>query len=116
VKNFSLKREPAFLWIGLLAPTVQAVSAFVLDANPDIQGAVNAAAVAVAGGLTAFLVRSEKQVPAITAALQALIALGVAFGLHATAEQQATLMVPLGMVVSLLVRDRVYAAPPAIDD
>jgi len=111
--NFN--REPALLWIGLLAPTAQAVSAFVLNADPDVQGAVNAAAVAVAGALTAFLVRSEKQVPAITAALQALIALGVAFGLHATAEQQAMLMVPLGMVVSILVRDRVYATPPSAD-
>ena len=68
----SIAREPATLWIGLVAPIVAALAAFVFAANPDLQGVINAAAVAVAGAITAFLVRSDNLLPAITGAIQAL--------------------------------------------
>lgn len=110
-----ISREPALLWIGLLAPIVQAVAAFAFDTDPATQGIINAAAVAVAGAVTAFLVRADNLVPAITGAIQALFALAVAFGAGWTSEQQAALMVPLGLVVSILVRDRVVAPAPPVE-
>lgn len=109
----SLSREPATLWIGLVAPIVAALAAFVFAANPDLQGVINAAAVAVAGAITAFLVRSDNLLPAITGAIQALIAVVVAFGLEWTSAQQATLMVAMGAIAAYIVRDRVTAPVPA---
>lgn len=104
-----LSREPAMLFIGLLAPTVAALAAFLWEADPATQGVVNAAAVAIAGAITAVMVRSDNQLPALTGAAQALIALVVAFGADWSSEQQAALMVPVGLVAAYLVRDRVTA-------
>lgn len=107
-----LRREPALLLIALLAPITQALAAFVWNANPTTQGIVTAAAVAVAGALTAVLVRSDQTLPAVTGAVQAMLALGVAFGLNWSAEQQALLMVPVGIIAGYIVRDRVTAPVP----
>lgn len=108
-----MKREPALLYVGLLAPVVQVLAAFVFDANPTVQGAVNAAAVAIAGAITAVLVRSDSLVPAILGAAQAVLALVLAFGVHWSSEQQAALMGLVGVVVAVVVRDRVEAPVPA---
>jgi hypothetical protein len=109
----TLKREPALFWIGLVAPIVQALAAFLLVDNPETQGVVNAAAVAVAGALVAFLVKADNLVPALTGAAQAVLAVGIAFGLDWTPEQQVALLVPVGMVAAYVVRDRVVAPVPA---
>lgn len=112
--KFSPAREPALLYVGLLAPVIQAVAAFVFDATPGVQGAVNAVAVALAGAITAALVRADNLVPAITGAFQAVIALVLAFGVDWSAEQQAGLMIAIGAIVAVVVRDRVVApVPPA---
>jgi hypothetical protein len=105
----TIRREPALLYVGLLAPLVQALAAFVFDADPTVQGAVNAVAVALAGAATAAIVRSDKLVPAITGAFQAIVALVLAFGVDWSAEQQAGLMIAVGAVVAVVVRDRVTA-------
>lgn len=112
----TVKREPALLYISLLAPIVQALVAFLFVDDPATQGVVNAAAVAVAGAITAFLVKADNLLPALTGAAQALIALLIAFGLDWSAEQQAALMVPIGIVAGYIVRDRVVApvAAPSV--
>lgn len=110
---FSPAREPSLLLIGLLAPVVAALSAFVFAASPDTQGAVNAVSVALAGVLTAFLVKSDNLLPAVTGLGQAVIALVLAFGIHLTADQQATAIIALGAVAAYVVRDRVAAPVPA---
>lgn len=109
----SLSREPALIWLGLIAPIVQGLAAFVFAANPTVQGAVNAVAVAVAGAITALLVKSDNLLPAITGALQAVIALVLAFGINWSSDQQASLMIALGAIAAFLVRDRVTAPVPA---
>lgn len=109
----TIRREPALFWVGLVAPTVQALVAFLLVSDPAVQALVNAAAAALAGAVTAFLVRADNLVPAITGAAQALIALVVGLGLDWSPGQQALLMVPIGMVAAYLVRDRVEAPVPA---
>lgn len=108
-----LSREPALFLISLLAPIVQTVAAFAFVDNGEVQGVVNAAAVAVAGALTAAVVRSDKLVPAITGAVTAVLAVAVAFGLDWTPEQQALLVVPITMIAGYVVRDRVEAPVPA---
>lgn len=109
----SIRREPALLYISLLAPIVQAVAAFWFVDDPTTQALLNAAAVAVAGAITAFLVRADNLLPAITGAAQAVIALFVGLGLDWSAEQQAALMVPIGIIAGYVVRDRVVAPVPA---
>lgn len=109
----SLNREPALLWIGLVAPIVAALAAFVFDADPELQGIVTAAAVAIAGAITAFLVRSDNLVPAITGAFQAVLAVVLAFGVDWSSAQQATLMMAVSAIVAVIVRDRVTAPEPA---
>lgn len=113
MRDFRLQREPALLLISLIAPTVAALAAFAFAAEPDTQGVINAAAVAVAGVLTAAVVRSDNLVPLITGAVQALLALAVAFGAHMTAEQQALIIVPVGIVAGYVVRRLVTAPIPA---
>lgn len=113
--NLQLKREPALLYIGLLAPLVQALSAFLFDVNPAVQGAVNALAVALAAAITTYLVRGEDLVPAIVGAFQALIALVLAFGVDWSGDQQASLMIAISAIAAIVVRDRVVApAPPVV--
>jgi len=109
----TLRREPALLWIGAFAPIVAALAAFVFAADPITQGIVNAAAVAIAGAVTAFLVKSDNLLPLITGAIQAVIAAIVAFGAHWDSSQQAMLTVALGVIASIVVRDRVSAPVPA---
>lgn len=109
-----IQREPALFLIGLVPPLVAAVAAYLFETNPTTQGVINAAAVAVAGAITAVLVRSDNLVPIITGAVQALLALGVAFGLHATAEQQALILAPVALVAGYLVRQNVTAPVPEV--
>jgi hypothetical protein len=108
-----INREPAVFWVSLIAPTVAALSAFLWVNDAALQGWVNAAAVAVAGAITAVMVKSDNQLPAITGAVQALIALVVGLGVGWTPEQQALLMVPVGIIAGYVVRDRVTAPVPA---
>lgn len=108
-----IAREPALLWMGLVAPIVQAVTAFLLDANPALQGAVNALAAALAGAIVAAVVRSDGQVAAITGVVQAIFALILAFGVPITSEQQSLVMTAVGLIAAVLVRDRVVAPVPA---
>ena len=110
-----LSREPALLWIGLLAPVVQALAAFVFDADPQLQGAVNALAVALAAAVTAALVRADNLVPMIAGAFQAVLALILALGVELSSEQQAAVMVAVGAIAAVVVRDRVVAPVPAVD-
>lgn len=108
-----IRREPALLWIGVVAPIVAAISAFVFVADPTMQATVNAVAAATAGVLTAFLVKSDNLMPAITGLIQAVIVLCVGLGAGWDTTQQGLLAVALGLVASILVRDRVSAPVPA---
>jgi hypothetical protein len=106
-------REPA-LWLATFAALVQFLSAQVLDLSVGQQGALNAVAVAVVGAVTAWRVSAEKGVPALVGVLQALLALGLAFGLDMSSEAQSTLMALVTALASLWVRTQVVApVPPA---
>jgi hypothetical protein len=111
--NKILGREPA-LWLATVAALIQFLSAQVLDLTPGQQGALNAVAVAVVGAITAWRVSAEKGVPALVGVLQALLALGLAFGLDMTAEAQSTLMALVTALASLWVRTQVVAPEPPV--
>jgi hypothetical protein len=114
IVNLQLKREPALLYIGLVAPIIQALAAFLFDVNPEVQGAINALAVALAAAVTSFLVRAEDLVPAIVGAFQAVVALVLAFGVDWSGDQQASLMIAISAIAAVVVRDRVVAPAPAV--
>lgn len=102
-------REPALLILGLISAGVQMVSAFVFPLTVDQQGVLNACAVAIAGVITAVMVRSDQLAPALLGAVQAIIALGLAFGLQLAPEQQSVLMTFAAAVVAMFIRTQVTA-------
>ncbi len=89
------------------------LAAFVFAATPETGTIVNAAALAIAGAITAFVVRSDNLLPAIVGAITAVVSVGAALGLNLDAAQQASLVVALGAIAAVIVRDRVTAAAPA---
>lgn len=101
-----LGREPA-LWLGLIAAGIQLVAYFVFPLTEAQQGVLNAVAVAVFGAITAFMVSSEQGVPALLGVLQALIALGLAFGLKIDPGAQAAIMAFATTVASVITRQLV---------
>jgi hypothetical protein len=106
-----IQREPAVL-LTLVATGVRFLSAFVFHLSDTQQGWINAAAAAAAGLVVAVWVRREGQLPAILGFVSALLALGVAFGLHLDAEHQAVIMSFVGGVVALFIRTQVVAPVP----
>lgn len=104
-----IKREPALLYIGLLAPFAQLLTLFFTDLSLGWHTVLMAAIPAVAGLLTAWAVRAESLVPALTGLAQAVIACVIAFGFVMTTDQQSALMAFIGLALSVVVRDRVVA-------
>lgn len=108
-----LSRDPA-LYLTLFATMVRLAAAFFLHLSIDQQAVLNAAATAVAGLIVAFWVARDGQVAAILGVAQALLALGVGFGLHVSAENQAVIMSFVGALVAAFVRTQVTAPVSAI--
>ena len=103
-----LRREPALI-LGTIAALVQMLSAFATDWSPEQQGLINAAAAAVAGLITAVMVHTDRLAPAILGAVQAVLALGLGFGLDLPADQQSVIMAFVAAVVAMFVRTQVTA-------
>lgn len=84
-------REPA-LWLGMIAAAIQLLSSLWLPLTTGQQGVLNALAVAVFGAIAAFAVSRDQGVPALLGVLKAVIAVGLAFGLHWSPELQGEVM------------------------
>lgn len=104
-------REPV-LWLSLVAIAVKVISAFLVHVSTDQQAVINAAAAAVAGLLVAFSTHDGVS-GAILGLVQAMIALGVGFGLRWTPDQQAMVMSLAATIVAMFVRTQVTAPVPA---
>ena len=104
-------REPV-LWLALVEIAVKAFCALVLHLTPDQQSVVNAVVVAGAG-LAVALSTHDGVSGAILGLVQAVIALGVGFGLHWSADQQAMVMSLASALISAFVRTQVTAPVPA---
>lgn len=93
--------EPAMLWMAVIAPLIQLVSAFVLPLNTDQQGVLNGLAAAIVGIIVAVAVDVHKALPLLTGLAQAVISVGLAFGLHLAPEAQGALLALVAAVVAL---------------
>lgn len=107
-------REPA-LWLALVASVVSVGGNLVLHWSPEQQSLVNALALAVVGLFTAWSVDRGGLGAAILGFISSALALGVGFGWHLAATDQALLMSLAAAVVAMFVRTQVVTqvAPPA---
>ncbi|MER8003013.1 hypothetical protein [Streptomyces sp. NPDC095613] len=105
-------REPSAI-LGLVAVTVQFVSAFIVEVSQDTQTAINVAAAAAVGLIVAYMV-GDGLLAALSGFAQAALALGMNLGLDWSAVRQAAAMALVTVVAQFwLVRDRVTAPVPA---
>ena len=107
--NFSAAREPALIIIGVVGPAVALLVSFIPALTPELQTGLIAAAVAIAGILTAAIVGGDKLAPAILGLAQAVVTIGLAAGLDLSPEQQAGWMTVVSLLVAGFVRTQVEA-------
>jgi hypothetical protein len=107
-----LNREPALLLIGFLAPVIQLLTLILGNFTVDQQGAVNAAAAALASVATALVVRAEGLSAVFAGAAQAVIACAISFGANLSPEIQTSIMTISGLAVAAYVRTQVTAPVP----
>ncbi len=106
-------REPA-MWLALIASGVSLLSAFVLDLTSDQQTVLNAVAVSVVGLVTAWAVARDRLLPALVGVAQAILNVGLAFGLDLNAERQAIVMSFIAtLAAAIIIRPQVTASVPA---
>jgi hypothetical protein len=103
-------RDPVW-YTNLFAAAVMGLSTFLLPLTKDQQGGLNAVALALAGAIIAWRV-SDGQLALVVNLFKALVALGLAFGLHLTQEQQLVLMTLVTAVGSGFIRTQVGAPAP----
>lgn len=106
-------REPAVLWMALVTPLIQLISALVFPLNDEQQGVLNAAAAAALGVIVAFQVSVEKALPLLAGLVQAVIAVGLAFGLELAPETQSAILATVAALVGFFVRTQVAPKVPA---
>lgn len=104
--------QPAIV-MTLVATIVRLCVAHFVSTTPTEQAWVNAVVTAAAGLIAAVWVNHNGQVPALLGFVQAVLALGVGFGFHLSADQQAAIMSIIGGAASLFVWKSVIA--PASD-
>lgn len=104
----SLNREPSLI-LGVVSSAVALLSAFFIPLTSEQQGAINAAATAILGVVLAIWVTHEKLAPVVIGLLQALIALGLSFGLHLDQIQQSVIMSFATAVAAMFTRQIVFA-------
>lgn len=103
-----LGRDP-IVWSTAVAAVVQFISAFIVHVSAEAQGSIAAVAIAVLGFIAAASLHDGTWAQAGMTVIKALIALGLAFGLKWTPEQQAEVMFLVQATLSFLVRDQVTA-------
>lgn len=106
----TLKREPQ--WIAaVIVIVVMGVSLFALHPSVDQQGAINAVVIAVTAVFVA-LTTHDGQLAAIVGLFKALIALGLAFGLHMSPAEQVEILTALTTLASMWLRTQLGAPVP----
>jgi len=100
-------REPA-LWSALAGVAIKLIAAFWLNLSTNQQSLLNAIVLA---GVGLIVARSTKdgQGAAILGFGQALLALAIGFGLGMSADNQATIMSGLGIIVAMFIRTQATA-------
>lgn len=107
MRNNELTGEPA-IYAALVTTIVQFAAAFWLPWSDAMVTGVNAAVLAAAGVVVAFMTRSVDGGGSVKAAIlgfvQAAVAAGVTFGWDATPEQTAVIMSLVGALVAVFIR------------
>lgn len=105
-------REPAIFW-AMVAAMLQGVS-LLFGFEPEVQGLVNAALVAVAGFATAAMVSVDAALPALVGLIKAVLALVIGFGIQIPDTTQVAIMAVVTAVAAFWVRAQVVAPLPAV--
>lgn len=108
-------REPALALTAFAAPFASLVLLYFTDLSPEVQAAYNAAFVAVAGAVTAWLVAREKLAASLVGAAQAIVALLAVHGAGLTAEQATAVSGLLALAAGAFVRTQVTVSEPVPD-
>lgn len=108
----NIGREPVLTAVALLAPAVQLLVAFFVH-DAGVQTTTNVVAAALAGVVSAVLLKSEKLTAAILGFAQAFLAWGITLGWDISAERQAAVMAFVGVAVAAYIRTQVVAKVPA---
>lgn len=101
-------REPALI-LAVVASSLMMISTFVYPLSSEQQGAVNAAAMALVGLITAWAVAEDGGLAMIIGLAKAVLALAISFGLHWTPEAQSVVMGFVTVIAQLFVRQNVVA-------
>lgn len=104
-------REPAVI-LAFIAVLIKTLAAFGLNVSVDQQAVINAAAAAIVGVIIAFAT-SDGLSAAVLGLTQAVLALGVGFGLDWNADQQAVVMSLVTVAIAMWTRTQVTAREPA---
>lgn len=107
-------REPALTAVTLLAPAVGLFLLLFANFDAETQAAWNAAAVAVAGLITAGIAAREKLAPTILGFTQAVLALLTVYGFGLTGEQATGVTAFVALLVGTYLRERIVA-PVTVD-
>lgn len=108
------RREPAII-AALAAGLLQVLSALVFHWSDEQQGALNAALALVAGLVTAAMVSLDKAVPLLGGVVQAVFAVGLAFGWDLDPVAQSAVLALVGALVGAFTRTQVTASVPAVE-
>lgn len=106
------QREPAILIMGIVGALIQFISVFVFPLTDEQQGVLNGLVAVLVGAVTAALVSWEKVLPLLVGAVQAVLAVGIAFGLEWTPAQQTTLLALVGAIAAAWTRTQVGVNRP----
>ena len=102
-------REPAAIE-AITFSLIALAGAFIVELSTSQQGALNAATAAGLGLVTAFVLKSDGLLAAVTGFAKAVLAVALAFGLHVTPENQAIIMLAVSNLAAFfIVRPNVTA-------
>lgn len=107
------QREPAILYMSLVAPLAQLILILWPDLPAPTQTILSAAIPAAMGLVVAFLVRAENLVPAAVGFAQAILAVVISYGIPMTNDQQSAVLAFISLAAGIVIRDRVVAPVPA---
>ena len=103
----------AALWLGFIAIATQLGTALYAPFSVELQGSVNAAAVATAGLLTAVFAAADRVPPAVLGFIQAAMALALAFGLGLSPYVQSSIMTALTAAFAAYARTQIVSRVPS---
>ncbi len=107
-----MQREPVALWMAVVTPLIQLLSSFLFPLTDEQQSLLNAAAAAILGLVAAWQVSTDKALPMLAGVVQAIIAVGIGFGMELDPTAQSAILALVAAAVSFFVRTQVDAPAP----